>query len=129
MHHARALIVNDGDQTRTQGKHSLLLVVWPPVRIEPRDASFCCIKVKSKNFGELLDTKWPNGNREAVKETTSVPSVVLLDILQYTFVSPIQRLGQLVENRPNIWLDYVPQRLELTEYPLEPVQQGLEIYR
>ena len=50
------------------------------------------VKVKRKDFGKFLDTKGTNSNSKAVKEATSVVSVIFADILQNPFVSLVQRL-------------------------------------
>ena len=70
----------------------VLLVLRPSVGAVLRNASLGGNNVKSKNFGELFDTKWPDGNRDALKEKTSVLSVVLFDAIQYAFVGLIQSL-------------------------------------
>ena len=96
LHHPRTPVIDDGDQTRTCGQYGLFLVLRTPVRLKRRNASLRLspgrVKVKCKDFGQFLDTKRPDGNREAVKETTSIFSVVIVDILQHAFVSLVQRL-------------------------------------
>jgi hypothetical protein len=60
--------------------------------VELRNASLDAVKVKRKDFSELFDTKRANGDSEAVKETSSMFSVVFVDILQYSFVGLVQGL-------------------------------------
>src|SRR6266404_3270406 len=90
LHDQRAPLVDDGDQSRTRGQHSCLLVDWPPFRVELRNASLRIIEVKCQNFGQLLNTERPDSNGEAVKETARVFSVLLVDVLQYAFVGLVQ---------------------------------------
>jgi hypothetical protein len=82
LHDPGASVVNDGDQVRTYGQNGSFLVVWPAIWTILRNASLSGIKVKCKDFGQLLDTERPDGNCEAVEEKASVSSVVLVDILQ-----------------------------------------------
>ena len=58
-----------------------------------RDVPLSRIKVERKDFSKLLDTKWPDGDRKAVKKTASVFFVVIVDSPQHTFVCLIQCFG------------------------------------
>ena len=50
----------------------MFLISWPTTWVKLRDASFCRIKVKCKNFGKLLDAERPDGNCEAMEKTAGV---------------------------------------------------------
>jgi hypothetical protein len=82
LHHPKASVVNDGNQTRTYGQNGSFLIVWPAIWTILRNSSLSGIEVKCKNFRQLLDTERPDGNRKTVEEMASVSSVVLVDIPQ-----------------------------------------------
>jgi len=90
LHDQRAPLVDDGDQSRTHGQHSCLLVDRPPFRAELRNASLGTVEVKCQNFGQLLNTERPDSNGDALKETARVLSVLLIDIPQDAFVRLVQ---------------------------------------
>jgi hypothetical protein len=56
------------------------------------NSSLYRVAVKCQDLCQFLDTKRPDGNRKAVKETTNVFSVILVDILQHAFVGLVQGL-------------------------------------
>ena len=60
--------------------------------MELRNSSFRRIKVKCKNFGQLLDTERPNRNGEAMEKAAGVILVVFVDILQHAIICFVQRL-------------------------------------
>jgi hypothetical protein len=64
----------------------VFLISWPTIWLKLRNASFGCVKIKCKNFGQLLDTERPNGNCEAKEETAGVFLVVFFDILQHALI-------------------------------------------
>jgi hypothetical protein len=66
------------------------MVLPSPTGMELRDASLGIVEVKRKNFSEFFDAKGTNGDRNAVKEPTSVFSIVFADLLQHSFVRLIQ---------------------------------------
>ena len=88
--------------------------------MELRNASFGSIKVKYKDFGQLLDTEWPNGKCKAMEKSAGIFLVVFVDILQHAIICFVQRLWQLLEDTSYIWLGCAPQGVELTENPLKP---------
>ena len=67
-------------------------ISWPTIRVELRNASFCHVKVKRKNFGQLLDAERASGNREAVEKSAGVILVVFIDILQHAIICFVQCL-------------------------------------
>jgi hypothetical protein len=97
-------------------------ISWPTIWVELRGASFGRIKVKCKNFGELLDMERPDRNSEAMEKMAGMFLIVFVDILQHPFIRFVQCLWQLLKNPAYIWLDRVPQSLELAEHPLKPAR-------
>ena len=53
--------------------------------------------------------------------------IILLSLiypLQYPLIRFVQGLGQFVQILAEVWGDAVLQRVQLAEYPSEPVEQG-----
>jgi hypothetical protein len=100
LNHSGTTTEDNSDQTGACGQYSLLLIfpsqifiqLWHPSR---------CVKVNRKDLCELLDTKWANGNSEALEEPMSMYSVRLGNFLQYPLVCLIQRFWQFCQNGPH----------------------------
>lgn len=86
-------VLGDSDKTRARGHYGLFLVLPAPIHAKLRNTSLDSVVVERKDFGELLEKEWANCDRDAMKETTSVLSVVLVNISQHTFVCLIQCFG------------------------------------
>ena len=79
-----------------------LTCVLPPDHGNIGNVSSGKAKIKRKDFSKFFDTEGTNGDREAVKKTTSMfplmLPVIFVDLLQHPFACLIQRLRQLLEN-------------------------------
>jgi hypothetical protein len=110
-----------------EGHESLFLILPPPIRVQVWN--LCIIEVNREDLGKLLYVKWPNGNNEALQETASVVSVRLLDFHQNTLIRFVQRLRQFFQGMPNTWWKTVPENLQLTGNPSEPVNNFRRVLR
>ncbi len=64
------MIIDDGNQTGSGARrqHCLVLIHPSPIRVQLRVDSFVAfhVEVDCKDLREFLDTKWPDGNGEAL---------------------------------------------------------------
>ena len=67
-------------------------IFWATIWVRYRNACFGSIKVKGKDFGQLLYMERPNGNRETMEETAGVFLVVFIDIPQYALIRFVECL-------------------------------------
>jgi hypothetical protein len=87
-----------------------------------RDLSLGRIKVKCEHLCELLDKKWPHSHCKALQQTTRMPPLIRgLNLLQHPLIRPIQALRKFVQLTPKTGSEAMPQHLQLTKHPSEPI--------
>jgi hypothetical protein len=69
--------IDNRNQARTSGQHCFLPILGPPIHVVSGKLSV--VKPDGKNFGELVDVKWANGNDEALEQSMGEFSFLLLN--------------------------------------------------
>jgi hypothetical protein len=83
-------LIDDGDETRTDGQHSFLCVFWAPIGI--KRWGYCLREPNGKDLREFFDAKRANRYRETSKETLCISSFLLIDSQQCATICFVQGL-------------------------------------
>ena len=80
------------------------------------------MEIERQQFRKFLGKKRPDSDGKALQQTVRIILLSLVYPLQYPLVCFIKGLGQFVQILAEVWRDAMLQRVQLAEYPPEPVK-------
>src|SRR6266852_1670021 len=101
LDHAGTVYFGDRDQAGTCAENGFLGVLRAPTRVD--SWSRFRFEIDRYGFRKLFSTKWPNRNRQTLKEAFGIFPLLVVDTQQRTLIGFVQGFRQFFQGLPDTW--------------------------